>query len=187
VPRVSLLRPGKPQNSTGVPPTIPEPELAQIAEESSLAERRAAEAERELVEWKKVRFMQDRVGEEFAALVLNPAKYGLFVELTDFFVEGLVPIDTLRGDRYTWRENTHEIAGERTGRRFRAGDRVQVILDRVLAQERKLQFALVEEGLSLTGKKAAHSPSKPKKNKHKGASQLHSNNKKRKVKKGRRR
>ena len=101
--------------------------------------------------------MQDRVGDEFAALVLNPAKYGLFVELTDLFVEGLVPIDTLRADRYTWRENTHEIVGERTGRRFRAGDRVQVILDRVLAQERKLQFALVEEELPLTGKKAAPS------------------------------
>ncbi len=134
-------------------PPIPEPELAQIAEESSTAERRAADAERELVEWKKVRFMQDKVGEEFAALVLNPAKYGLFVELTDMFVEGLVPIDTLRGDRYTWRENTHEIIGERTGRRFRAGDRVQVILDRILAQERKLQFALVEEELPLTGRK----------------------------------
>ncbi len=117
-----------------------------------------------MVEWKKVRFMQDRVGEEFAALVLNPAKYGLFVELTDLFVEGLVPIDTLRGDRYTWRENTHEIVGERTGRRFRAGDRVQVILDRILAQERKLQFALVEEGLPLTGRKAcAHKKKREKK------------------------
>ncbi len=142
---------------------IPEPELAQIADESSTAERRAAEAERELVEWKKVRFMQDRVGDEFAALVLNPAKYGLFVELTDLFVEGLVPIDTLRGDRYTWRENTHEIVGERTGRRFRVGDRVQVILDRILAQERKLQFALVEEELPLTGRKPAPPSSKAKK------------------------
>ena len=149
---------------------IPEPELAQIADESSSAERRAAEAERELVEWKKVRFMQDRVGDEFAALVLNPAKYGLFVELTDLFVEGLVPIDTLRGDRFTWRENTHEIVGERTGRRFRAGDRVQVILDRILAQERKLQFALVEEELPLTGRKPSPSPSKSKKNKRKNTS-----------------
>ncbi|MGH9600130.1 MAG: S1 RNA-binding domain-containing protein, partial [Terracidiphilus sp.] len=142
-------------------PPIPESELAQIAEECSLTERRAAEAERELVEWKKVRFMQDRVGEEFAALVLNPAKFGLFVELTELFVEGLVPIDTLAGDRYTWRENTHEIVGERWGRRFRAGDHVQVILDRILAQERKLQFAIVEEGIPLTGKKSAKPPSKP--------------------------
>ena len=136
-------------------PPIPEPELAQIADECSQTERRAAEAERELVEWKKVRFMQDRVGEEFAALVLNPAKFGLFVELTDLFVEGLVPIDTLRDDRYTWRENTHEIVGERWGRRFRAGDRVQVILGRILAQERRLQFSIVEEGIPLTGKKPA--------------------------------
>jgi ribonuclease R len=154
-----------PITSSELSSPISEPELAQIAEESSLAERRAAEAERELVEWKKVRFMQDRVGEEFAALVLNPAKYGLFVELTDLFVEGLVPIDTLRGDRYIWRENTHEIIGERTGRRFRAGDRVQVILDRILAQERKLQFALVEEGLPLAGGKPARAQQKAKKRK----------------------
>jgi ribonuclease R len=138
-----------------IEPPIAEAELAQIAEETSQTERRAAEAERELVEWKKVRFMQDRVGEEFAALVLNPTKYGLFVELTDLFVEGLVPIDSLRDDRYTWRENTHEIIGERNGRRFRAGDRVQVILERILAQERRLQFAIVEEGIPLTGRKAA--------------------------------
>jgi len=156
--------PNQPYAYQGEPP-IPEAELAQIAEETSLTERRAAEAERELVEWKKVKFMEDRVGEEFAALVLNPAKFGLFVELTDLFVEGLVPIDSLRDDRYTWRENTHEIIGERTGRRFRAGDRVQVVLDRILAQERRLQFSLVEEGIPLTGKPAGNAPRKPKKRK----------------------
>jgi len=168
-------------------PPIPEPEFAQIADETSQTERRAAEAERELVEWKKVRFMQDRVGDEFAALVLNPTKYGLFVELTDLFVEGLVPIDTLRGDRFTWRENTHEIVGERTGRRFRAGDRVQVILDRILAQERKLQFALVEEELPLTGRKPAQPPSKSKKNKRKNTSPPPPRGSKRRTQKGRNR
>jgi ribonuclease R len=178
--------PGKEARSF-IDPPIPEPELAEIAEETSYNERRAAEAERELVEWKKVRFMQDRVGDEFAALVLNPAKFGLFVELTDLFVEGLVPIDTLRADRYTWRENTHEIIGERTGRRFRAGDRVQVILDRILAQERKLQFALVEDELPLTGKRVAPSPSKSKKNKRKNASPQPPGESKRRFKKGRRR
>jgi ribonuclease R len=78
-------------------PPIPESELAQIAEETSLTERRAADAERELVEWKKVRFMQDRVGEEFAALVLNPDEIRALCG-TDgpMFVEGLVPIDSLR-------------------------------------------------------------------------------------------
>jgi ribonuclease R len=173
-------------NFAGEPPIL-EAELAQIAEETSLTERRAAEAERELIEWKKVRFMQDRVGEEFAALVLNPAKYGLFVELTDLFVEGLVPIDSLRDDRYTWRENTHEIIGERTGRRFRAGDRVQVILDRILAQERRLQFSIVEEGLPLTGKKAAKAPPKPKKSKRKDAFPRPAKSKKHTARKGKHR
>jgi ribonuclease R len=185
---VSKSRPGAPAQDGRalIEPPIPEAELAQIAEETSQTERRAAEAERELVEWKKVRFMQDRVGEEFAALVLNPAKYGLFVELTDLFVEGLVPIDSLRDDRYTWRENTHEIIGERNGRRFRAGDRVQVILDRILAQERRLQFSIVEEGLVLTGRKPAK-PLKTKKGRRSGAVPPASKMKKRFVRKGKRR
>ncbi|MGA3083026.1 MAG: RNB domain-containing ribonuclease, partial [Terracidiphilus sp.] len=185
--RIPHLRSPKPAALFHGEPPIPEAELAQIAEETSLTERRAADAERELVEWKKVRFMQDRVGEEFAALVLNPAKFGLFVELTDMFVEGLVPIDTMRDDRYTWRENTHEIIGERTGRRFRAGDRVQVILDRILAQERRLQFSIVEEGLALTGRKPANSPAKARKAKRKDAAPKASKGKKRFGKKSKRR
>jgi ribonuclease R len=170
-----------------IEPPIAEAELAQIAEETSQTERRAAEAERELVEWKKVRFMQDKVGEEFAALVLNPAKYGLFVELTDLFVEGLVPIDSLTGDRYTWRENTHEIIGERTGRRFRAGDRCQVVLDRILAAERKLQFSIVEEGIPLTGNKAGKSPPKHKKSRRGDTASLSSKPMKKPGRKGKRR
>jgi ribonuclease R len=141
------LRPASGKSAVGKPviePPIPEAELAAIASETSITERRAADAERELVEWKKVRFMQDRVGEEFEAMVLNPAKYGLFVELKDLFVEGLVPIETLVSDRFTYRENTREIVGNNTGRVYRAGDQVRVILDRVLALERKLQFAMVE-------------------------------------------
>jgi ribonuclease R len=168
-------------------PPIPEAELAQIAEETSQTERRAAEAERELVEWKKVRFMQDRIGEEFAALVLNPAKYGLFVELTDLFVEGLVPIDSLRDDRYTWRENTHEIIGERNGRRFRAGDHVQVILDRILAQERRLQFSIVEEGIPLTGKQTPRPSAKANKGKRKDKGIVPAKTRKKFSRKGKRR
>ena len=74
---------------------IPLEELHDIAEESSQSERRADEAERELMEWKKVKFMQDRVGEEFDGLIISVTKFGFFVELTDLFVEGLVPLDTL--------------------------------------------------------------------------------------------
>jgi len=141
------LRPPAPVASSAKPieAPLPEAELAAIASETSITERRAADAERELVEWKKVRFMQDRVGEEFDAMILNPAKYGLFVELKDLFVEGLVPIETLITDRFTYRENTREIVGVNSGRVYRAGDQVRVILDRVMALERKLQFALIED------------------------------------------
>jgi len=143
-----------------IEPPIPEAELAAIAAETSITERRAADAERELVEWKKVKFMQDRVGEEFEAMILNPAKYGLFVELKDLFVEGLVPIETLISDRFTYRENTREIVGNNTGRIYRAGDQVRVILDRVLALERKLQFALIED-IPLKFKKGGTVAGKP--------------------------
>jgi ribonuclease R len=126
-------------------PTPAKAELDILAEECSQAERRAADAERELVEWKKVRFMADRVGEEFDALIVSTAKYGLFVELADLFVEGLVPIESLPGDQFTYHENVRKVIGKRTQRKFAIGDRVRVILDRVDANERKLQFAILEE------------------------------------------
>jgi len=128
-------------------------DLARTADDCSQAERRAAEAERELVEWKKVKFMAERVGQDFEALIVSTTKYGLFVELTDLFIEGLVPIDTLPGDQYTYQENVRKVVGKRTRREFSIGDPVRVILDRVDANERKLQFALVEEAAKPRRKK----------------------------------
>ncbi|MEK7755481.1 MAG: RNB domain-containing ribonuclease, partial [Acidobacteriota bacterium] len=119
------------------------PELRSIAVDSSDTERRAAEAERELVEWKKAKFMAERLGDEFDALVISTGRWGFFVELEELFVEGLVPIETLPGDRYGYQENTRRIVGERSRREFKIGDRVRVQLARVDALERKLQFALV--------------------------------------------
>ena len=121
-----------------------EPELRAIAEECSQSERRAADAERELVEWKKAKFMEERVGEEFDALVISTAKFGFFVELAELFIEGLVPVDTLPGDRYLYNENVRKIIGERTRREYAIGQKVRVILDRVDAVQRQLQFSVVE-------------------------------------------
>lgn len=118
--------------------------LELIAHDCSETERRAADAERELVEWKKARFMEDRVGEEFSALITSTTRFGFFVELENLFVEGLVPIDTLPGDRYLFQENARKIVGQRTRREFRIGDGVNVMLDRVDPVEHKLQFSLVE-------------------------------------------
>jgi ribonuclease R len=120
-------------------------ELHAIAEESSQSERRADDAERELMEWKKAKFMQDRVGEDFDGLIISVTKFGFFVELTDMFVEGLVPLNTLTDDRYTYHENTREIIGQRSRKTFRLGQKVRVIVDRIDPVEKKIQFALLEE------------------------------------------
>ena len=124
---------------------IPIEELHDIAEESSQSERRADDAERELMEWKKVKFMQDRVGEDFDGLIISVTKYGLFIELTDLFVEGLVPLDSLADDRYTYHENTREIIGLRSRKIYSLGQRVRVLVDRIDPVEKKIQFAMLEE------------------------------------------
>jgi ribonuclease R len=128
-----------------LPGPIPEDDLRHQAEDASFAERRADAAERELVEWKKMKFMSDRVGEDFDGLIVSITKYGIFVELTDLFVEGLIPLSTMYDDRYTFHDTTRQIIGQRTRKTYSLGDRVRVILDRIDRVERKLQFALVEE------------------------------------------
>ena len=124
---------------------IPIEELHDIAEESSQTERRADDAERELMEWKKVKFMQERVGEDFDGLIISVTKFGFFVELTDLFIEGLVPLATLTDDRYTYHENTREIIGQRSRKTYRLGQRIRVLVDRIDPLEKKIQFAIVEE------------------------------------------
>jgi len=120
--------------------------LHAIADQTSETERRAAEAERELVEWKKIKFMIDKVGDEFDALIISTTRFGFFVELQDLFIEGLVPIDTLPGDRFEYRENARKIIGMRHRRQFSIGDLVVVRLDRVDGVERKLNFGFVRMG-----------------------------------------
>ena len=118
-------------------------ELSDIVVESSQAERRAADAERELIEWKKMKFMADKVGDDFPAVILSVTKYGFFVELDDMFIEGLVPIGSLVGDYYTFRDTDRTIVGSRTGHVFALGQKVHVLLDRIDRQQRRLQFALL--------------------------------------------
>jgi ribonuclease R len=134
-----------PSRSDALRPPLSEDDLSAIAKECSDNERRAAEAERELMEWKKVKFMQHRIGEDFDAMVMNATKYGLFVELTDLFIEGLVPIGSMLEDIYSYRENTRQIIGNYTGRRYSIGDRLRVILDRVDEVERRLQFSILND------------------------------------------
>ena len=97
------------------------------------------------MEWKKVKFMQSRVGDVFEGLIISVTKFGLFVELNDLFVEGLVPLTTLTDDHYTYHENTREIIGQRTRKTYRLGQRVTVLVDRIDPVEKKIQFALWTE------------------------------------------
>ncbi|MGA9508498.1 MAG: VacB/RNase II family 3'-5' exoribonuclease [Candidatus Sulfotelmatobacter sp.] len=141
---------------------IPIDELHNIAEESSLSERRADEAERELMEWKKVKFMQDRVGEDFDGLITSVTKFGFFVELTDLFIEGLVPLNTLTDDYYTYHENTRQIIGQRTRKTYTLGQRIRVLVDRIDPMENKIQFAILEEGSTKPAPKPSSKKSKRK-------------------------
>jgi ribonuclease R len=124
-------------------------ELHSIAEESSQSERRADEAERGLMEWKKMKFMERRIGEHFDGLIISVTKFGFFVELTDLFVEGLVPLNTLDSsddnDHYTYHEATRQIIGQRSRKTYSLGDRVRVLVDRIDPVEKKIQFAVIED------------------------------------------
>jgi ribonuclease R len=120
-------------------------ELHEIADESSRAERRADEAERELMEWKKAKFMEQHLGDEFAGLIISVTKFGFFVELNDLFVEGLVPLASLTDDRYLFHENTREIIGQHSRKAYRLGQQIRVLVERIDPMEKKIQFALVED------------------------------------------
>jgi ribonuclease R len=89
--------------------------------------------------------MERRIGEDFDALIVSVTKFGFFVELTDLFVEGLVPLNTLTDDRYTYHEATREIIGQRSRKTYSLGDRVRVLVDRIDPVEKKIQFAVFEE------------------------------------------
>jgi ribonuclease R len=127
-------------------------ELHSIADESSQAERRADEAERGLMEWKKMKFMERRIGEDFDGLIISVTKFGFFVELTDLFVEGLVPLNTLADDRYIYHEDTRQIIGQRSRKTYGLGNRVRVLVDRIDPVKKKIQFAILEEQPKPPGK-----------------------------------
>ncbi len=131
--------------SAPAPGPISEAELHEIADSSSQAERNAADAERELLEWKKLKFMEQRVGEDFDGLIVSVTKFGLFVELTELFIEGLVPLNSLADDNYAYHENTRQMIGVRSKKTYSIGDKIRVLVDRIDHMQRKIQFAVMED------------------------------------------
>ena len=118
-------------------------ELRALGIETSESERRAADAERELMDWKKLTFMSERLGEEFEALVISLTRNGFFVELTDLFVEGFVPLESLDDDHFVYRENLRAIVGLDSKFAYRLGDRIEVRLDRIDRVDNRLEFSVV--------------------------------------------
>jgi len=114
------------------------------ASQSSERERRAEEAEREVLEWKKVIFMRDKVGVKFTGIVTGVAPFGLFVELDEIFVQGMVPIATVGGDYWQYREREHRLRGESTSRELRLGDHVVIEVKSIDEDRHQIEFRLLE-------------------------------------------
>jgi len=119
-------------------------DLPDLARHTSEMERRAEEAERELLQWKKVKFMADKVGDEFEGYVTGVSAFGLFIELIEHFVEGLVHVSTMADDYYRFMENGHMLYGEQTRKTYRLGDKLKVQVVRVNMELRQIDLGLVE-------------------------------------------
>ena len=119
-------------------------ELPEVARHTSEMERRADEAERELLQWKKVRFMANKVGDEYLGYITGVASFGLFVQLIEHYVEGLVHISSMADDYYRFVEQEHTLHGENTKRVYRLGDKVLVQVARVDMDRRQVDLGLVE-------------------------------------------
>jgi ribonuclease R len=119
-------------------------DLPEIARHTSERERRADDAERELVQWKKVRFMADKVGDEFEGYITGVSAFGLYIELIEHFVEGMVHVSTMADDYYRFVERAHVLRGENTGKIYRLGDCVTVQVVKVDMERRQIDLGLTE-------------------------------------------
>ncbi len=137
------------------------PDMAVLGEHCSNNERRADEATRDVVSWLKCEYMQDKVGEEFKGIITAVTGFGFFVELDDIYVEGLVHITNLPQDYFHFDGKTHQLIGERSGIKFRLGDRVKIKVARVDLDEKKIDFDLLQASKT---KRKSKSPAKNKLN-----------------------
>ncbi|WP_424946548.1 ribonuclease R [Candidatus Spongiihabitans sp.] len=135
--------------SPGISPEIsPEINLSQIGEHCSFAERRADDATRDVIAWLKAEFMQEKIGQEFAGIISGVKEFGIFVQLNEIFVDGLVHVTGLGDDYYHFDPARYQLVGERSGRRFRLGDRVRIRVARVDLNEAKIDFDLISQSAS---------------------------------------
>ncbi len=137
--------------------------MVSIGAYCSMTERRADEATREAIDWLKCEYIHGRVGEEFAGIITSVTSFGLFVELSDIYVEGLLHVTSLNSDYYHFDPIRHRLTGERTQHVYHLGDKVKIRVARVDLESRQIDFALAEEEQVVT-KKPIKAPKKAKKN-----------------------
>ena len=142
-------------------------QLSSFGEHCSLTERRADEATRDVINWLKCEFLSSRVGEQFDGTVSTVTGFGLFVQLDDMYIEGLIHITSLPKDYYQYEEDHHRLVGEKTGKIFRLGDNLKVKVIRVELNERKIDFELIEKNKGTDTKKSISSFNRKVKNKRK--------------------
>ena len=130
----------------------PQPWLQNAGEHCSATERRADEATRDAIDWLKCEYMLDKVGEEFNGIITSVTSFGIFVELDEIYVDGLVHITALGKDYYHFEPVGHRLTGERTGMVFRLGDPVRVRVAAVNLDDRKIDFVLADSGADGTGR-----------------------------------
>jgi ribonuclease R len=141
-----------------------------LSDHLSMTERRADDATREVIRWLKAEYMLDKVGEEFNGIISGVTNFGIFVELAEIYVDGLVHVTALGNDYYHFDPAKHRLTGERTSRTFRLGDPVRVKLMQVNLDEAKLDFELageIKRESPRKGKKRGHKRSRKAKHKKK--------------------
>ncbi len=152
-----------------------EEDLPEVGRHTSEMERRAAEAEREILQWKKVRFMADKVGDAFDGYITGVAPFGMFVELIDHYVEGLIHVTTMADDYYRYRETQHALFGENSKKLYRLGDRVRVQIIKVDMERRQIDLGLEDVLEKLRRDDRSRGPSRssarPKKEQRKGTAE----------------
>jgi ribonuclease R len=119
--------------------------LPQVADHCSYTERLAETAERDIIKIKRIKFMSDKVGDEFEGIISGVTSFGLFVELMDFYIEGLIHVSTLTDDFYHYKQRQQALVGERTKRKFCLGERVRVRVDKVDLDRRFIDFSLLSK------------------------------------------
>ena len=119
-----------------------------IGAHCSTTERRADDATRDVVAWLKCYFMQDKINEEFDGVISAVVSFGVFVALNEVFVEGLVHVTELGSDYFHFDAARHQMTGERTGKRYRLGDKVRIRVVQVDIETSRIDFALVDEGVA---------------------------------------